>query len=709
MLKKLGYAARKLILISTIMALVATVTSCGSDDESATESRTRNFSASLDCENETVIPAPPLGETAEEAKEAFETIAAVADSAEQLAREAARELAEAERIRTDAKEAVTVAKEAAETATAAAKEIYDGKLAEFRTAQNGRHDKSLSDEQRQEHKDNYDDAYKGFREAKDDRNEGQTAIRDELNDALADAAEADSVVDDLAKNTDELLNDVKEARATAGRLAAHASGTFGVEGKNSAPGAQEAACLAQERALYAEWEAQQALLKLADKQVNLNTVTKKLAALDEDLENAEAAANKRVELEKQAAEAVDKVAELDQIAAETEKFKKTMAEFREAQSGRNDESLSDEERLVHKNNYRSSEKARDAAAKALDKKIAELGITVSKNRTASKELEGFLKIVIESMADADKNAASASEAADEANEYSVIAGIERQVAKQNRDALIKKAEMLRDDADSAKNRYFDATMRAQDATRTANEASVALADAIAQGNADAIAAAELAQAQAQAAADAAAQAQLDAQVEADTQEDEADAAESEALITVEPTTGDDGEVEPVLLASVPTNVDDDTDAAVPAEVMLIDRPVVTVEEVVDELIFNKNNVKDLLIGAGVAVGAVEVKTNSGDWQTLDQTATNALALGTNDEEIEIRITSNDAEPVIVEKVVEVARVEPAASITPEQLAMLLPVASATTSSSSNSGLLIIVVIVGLIALIAVVVVRKKKS
>ena len=168
-------------------------------------------------------------------------------------------------------------------------------------------------------------------------------------------------------------------------------------------------------------------------------------------------------------------------------------------------------------------------------------------------------------------------------------------------------------------------------------------------------------------------------------------------------------VEPVLLVSVPTNVDDDTDAAVPAEVRLIDRPVVTVEEVVDELIFNKNNVKDLLIGADVAVGAVEVKTNSGDWQTLDQTATNALALGTNDEEIEIRITSNDAEPVIVEKVVEVARVEPAASITPEQLAMLLPVASATTSSSSNSGLLIIVVIVGLIALIAVVVVRKKKS
>ena len=143
---------RKLLVVTTLMALVATVTSCGSDDESATESRTRNFSASLDCENETVIPAPPLGETAEEAKEAFETIAAVADSAEQLAREAARELAEAEaaaeRIRTEAKEA-------AEAATAAGNEKLSNGAATFIVIRDGRHDESLSEEQRREHRMNY--------------------------------------------------------------------------------------------------------------------------------------------------------------------------------------------------------------------------------------------------------------------------------------------------------------------------------------------------------------------------------------------------------------------------------------------------------------------------------------------------------------------------------------------------------------------------
>ena len=272
---------------------------------------------------------------------------------------------------------------------------------------------------------------------------------------------------------------------------------------------------------------QQALLKLAKKQANLNTVTNQLAALDEDLENAEAAAKKRVELEKQAAEAAAAVAKLDQIAEETDVFAAKLEAFREIQeSGDRADAY-----------YKANEVYR-AAESALEKNIAELGITLSGPRSAA---EGLLKRVLAAAADADKNAASTSDARDDANEYSVIAGIERQVAQQNREALIKKAEMLRDDADSAKNRYFDATMRAQDATRTANEASVALADAIAQGNADAIAAAELEQAQAQAAADAAAQAQLDAQVEADTQEDEADAAESEALITVEPTTGDDGE------------------------------------------------------------------------------------------------------------------------------------------------------------------------
>jgi LPXTG-motif cell wall-anchored protein len=142
--------------------------------------------------------------------------------------------------------------------------------------------------------------------------------------------------------------------------------------------------------------------------------------------------------------------------------------------------------------------------------------------------------------------------------------------------------------------------------------------------------------------------------------------------------------------------------------MLINNPVaIEVEEIVDELIFTESNVEDLLIGAGVAVGMVEVKTNDGDWQTLDQDITNSLALGAYDEEVEIRVTSNDAEPVIVEKTVEVVRVQTAAPITPEQLATLLPAASTTPASSSNSGLLIIIVI-ALIALLAVVVLRKKK-
>jgi hypothetical protein len=104
-----------------------------------------------------------------------------------------------------------------------------------------------------------------------------------------------------------------------------------------------------------------------------------------------------------------------------------------------------------------------------------------------------------------------------------------------------------------------------------------------------------------------------------------------------------------------------------------------------------------------------VKTDGGAWQTLDQDVTNSLALGAYDEELEIRVTSNDAEPVIVEKTVEVVRVQTAAPITPEQLAMLLPVASTTPASSSNSGLLIIVVIAGFIALIVVLFLRKKKT
>ena len=103
-----------------------------------------------------------------------------------------------------------------------------------------------------------------------------------------------------------------------------------------------------------------------------------------------------------------------------------------------------------------------------------------------------------------------------------------------------------------------------------------------------------------------------------------------------------------------------------------------------------------------------MQTSTQGWVTLNQDATNAVALGTDDEELEIRVTSNDSEPVIVEKVVEIVRVETAAGITPEQLAMLLPVAS-TTSGSSNSTLPIVIVIAVLIALVAAMVLRKKKS
>ena len=72
------------------------------------------------------------------------------------------------------------------------------KEAEFRIVQSGRHDESLSDEQRREHRMNYDESYLSYREAQVVRKEAQTAISDELNDALSDADAADSVADELA-------------------------------------------------------------------------------------------------------------------------------------------------------------------------------------------------------------------------------------------------------------------------------------------------------------------------------------------------------------------------------------------------------------------------------------------------------------------------------------------------------------------------------
>ena len=246
MLKKLGCAARKLILITTLMALVATVTSCGSDDKSATESRTRNFSAKLDCGEPTVAPEPvaqtPMAETVEEAEQA----AAAAFAAMREAEEAARYLEEERRY-------------AQQEATAA--------YAEWE--KNGRTEADW--------------------------------------DVAAAADARTSVVND---NLDLALSNMGQVSMFHTLLVNHTMQIGGETGRNSSADAERNACLAEERQLYADWEAQQAALELEQQKNDLRLINEQINALDESgVTRADqiVLTENRVAAEREAAAAADKL------------------------------------------------------------------------------------------------------------------------------------------------------------------------------------------------------------------------------------------------------------------------------------------------------------------------------------------------------------------------------------------------------------------
>ena len=643
MLKKLGFAMRKLLVVTTLMALVATVTSCGSDDESATGSRTRNFSANLDCGQEAVTaPVPDEPEEQAPMPEEDPPMADTVDEAQQAANASHALMLEAEE----------------------------------------------QARRREEMSTNYDrEAAEALKIAKETQYEQDWAA----------AYAADKLSRSALNDLDDAYSDLGEATAYHDDVVDHAIGIGGESGRNSSAEAERNACLARQDQMYADWEAQQAALELELQQNDLRLINEQINALDESgvtRDDQIVLTENRVEAERRAAAAADKLEDFSPVEDAADEFAAALEAFREIQESGDRSGDA----------YKKAEDAKKAAAKrvlsALDNGPLKdrfdsrtiRGLNDS-SRLDEKFIEAFAKDLeeVKDAADSSADAAEAAEAEELANYW------ERRGKENAINELREKAEQIKEQADAAEQAYYERSQAADRADQNVIDTQTALADAIEQGNLDAIAEAEQAAADAQAAAEAAAQAEADAAAAAQADADAAAGDDENTGVTVS-------------VDAVPASADDDTNVSVPPAVILISNPVaVEVEEVVDELVFNKNNVKDLLVGSGVAVGAVEVKTNSGDWQTLDQDATNSLPLGTNDEEVQIRVTSDDSEPVIVEKVVEIVRVESAAGITPEQLAMLLPAASTTTSSSSNSGLLIIVVIVGLIALIAVVVVRKKKS
>ena len=419
MLKKLGCAARKLILITTLMALVATVTSCGSDDKSATESRTRNFSASLDCGEPTVAPEPvaqtPMAETVEEAEQA----AAAAFAAMREAEEAARYLEEERRY-------------AQQEATAA--------YAEWE--KNGRTEADW--------------------------------------DVAAAADARTSVVND---NLDLALSNMGQVSMFHTLLVNHTMQIGGETGRNSSADAERNACLAEERQLYADWEAQQAALELEQQKNDLRLINEQINALDESgVTRADqiVLTENRVAAEREAAAAADKLKNFSVVEDAANKFAEDLAAFRVAQNGRNDSSLTEEQRQGHKNNYRALYLAKGESSAALIPLANELaGLNLADNvHVVGEGTLDKLNSILEEVEGAAVSSADAAEAA-EAEELAKY--WERRGKEKAINELSEKAEQIKEQADAAQQALYERSQAADRAQQDVIDTQTALANAIEQG------------------------------------------------------------------------------------------------------------------------------------------------------------------------------------------------------------------------------------
>ena len=417
---------------------------------------------------------------------------------------------------------------------------------------------------------------------------------------------------------------MQQAETVSQNVTSHAITAFSGTVKNSSADAQTNACEALQDDINAQNVVSEAQTKLDEKKSELPFLNKKINAL----------APKNTE-EEQAV-----------LIKNREEARRESAEADRA----------------HYEASRPAERAEFAERKATNSLLTASATGNSTAISAAEQVEADAQVVADAaeQAEADAQAAAdaSAKAANEAEALEIDSEFERKAQAAKAKELIALAEQVKADAEEADRAYYEALRAAERAEEAEREAMNSLVTVTAAGNSTAIADAEQAADDAQAAAKAAEQAEADAQAEAEAEAEAAAQADAEA----DAAAGKDDDITtPVYVSAAPASAVDDTNVAVPAAIMLINNPVaIEVEEIVDELIFTESNVEDLLIGAGVAVGMVELKTDGGDWQTLNQDVTNSLALGAYDEELEIRVTSNDAEPVIVEKTVEVVRVQTAA-------------------------------------------------
>ena len=161
-----------------------------------------------------------------------------------------------------------------------------------------------------------------------------------------------------------------------------------------------------------------------------------------------------------------------------------------------------------------------------------------------------------------------------------------------------------------------------------------------------------------------------------------------------------------VIVAPPIDVEDDTDIGLPPTVMVVEDPILEVEETVDELVITPQAAQEIVASCDLSEGILEIQIDDKGWQTVIPGQAKILSLESDVETIDVRLLSADTGEPTHTQTIEIDRVALLSLLTPQALSQLV-----STQSSGNSSFpwWAILLLAGLIILIIVLLNSRKKS
>ena len=195
---------------------------------------------------------------------------------------------------------------------------------------------------------------------------------------------------------------------------------------------------------------------------------------------------------------------------------------------------------------------------------------------------------------------------------------------------------------------------------------------------------------------------------------EAGALSNEILSAGSPNVKNSGAVEdpcagPEVLVAPPIDIDDDTTAGIPPTVIIVEEPVLEIEETVEEIVVTPEAARELVAACDVSAGTLEIKAGGNDWQMVTPGEVEAITVGTEIDTIQVRVTPVDESQPVLLQVIEIQRVPVTNLLSNEGFATMLAQLAAQGPADGNGlPLWPFLVIGGLLLILILLLVGKKK-